>query len=157
MDFFKAYGREIIEFILAPLIGALGGYYISRYKTRAEANETQAKAMKIKAETDALELDTNRKLIQFYTETMTSLKVEVERHTKEIEKLNKQLNASFDEKRRLALENDDLRKKIDAAEQKIAAQEIEIQDLRTQIADLRREDGKHISETVRRDVPSNEG
>lgn len=148
MDFFKVYGREIIEFILAPMIGALGGYYFSKSKTHAEANEILAKASKIKAETDALEIRNSHELIQFYTENISFLKLEVERHGREIEKLNKQLNASFDEKRRLALENDDLRKKIDAAEVKIAAQELEIQDLRAQIADLRRDDGKHLPETV---------
>lgn len=122
--------REFIELIIVsiigPSIGGLLGYYFSRYKTAADTLKTNSEAAKIKAETDALELKINSDSIKHYIEIIQSLQLEVKSHTDRLADMDKKLTASFDEKKRLKSENDELRAKVDEQGERIISQERKI-------------------------------
>lgn len=122
----KEFIELIVVSILGPSIGGLLGYYFSRYKTAADTLKTNSEAAKIKAETDALELKINSDSIKHYIEIIQSLQLEVKSHTDRLADMDKKLTASFDEKKRLKAENDELRAKVNEQGEKIVSLEAEV-------------------------------
>lgn len=122
--------REFIELIIVaiigPSIGGLLGYYFSRYKTAADTLKTVNEAAKIKIETAALELKVNSESIKHYIEIIQSLQLEVKAHAERFQDMDKKLNASFDEKKKLKSENDELKAVVVEQGKKIVSLEAEV-------------------------------
>jgi len=129
--------RLLITLIVAPGIGAAIGYYFNRFQTQANAAKANAEAKKagteaekIHVETEALELKLRSDTQVFYSQTISNLRVELDKHAQQIEYLTERLNTSFEEKNRLTKENLELRLTLDK-------QEIEIAALRSEVLELR--------------------